>query len=80
MTISRATEHSTRDRKMAGGDPKGCSPTNTSGVDDLRADAARAGEPPVAQSMARRQEIGGRQGPDPTRYGDWELKGRCIDF
>ena len=18
--------------------------------------------------------------PDPTRYGDWELKGRCIDF
>jgi len=26
------------------------------------------------------REIGGRQGPDPTRYGDWELKGRCIDF
>jgi hypothetical protein len=25
-------------------------------------------------------EIGGRDGPDPTRYGDWELKGRCIDF
>jgi hypothetical protein len=25
-------------------------------------------------------EIGGRKGPDPTRFGDWELKGRCIDF
>lgn len=25
-------------------------------------------------------EIGGRNGPEPTRYGDWELKGRCIDF
>ena len=25
-------------------------------------------------------EIGGRKGPDPTRYGDWELNGRCIDF
>jgi hypothetical protein len=25
-------------------------------------------------------EIGGREGPDPTRYGDWELRGRCIDF
>jgi hypothetical protein len=25
-------------------------------------------------------EIGGRNGPDPTRFGDWELKGRCIDF
>ena len=26
------------------------------------------------------QEIGGRQGPDPTRFGDWEKNGRCIDF
>jgi hypothetical protein len=25
-------------------------------------------------------EIGGRKGPEPTRYGDWELRGRCIDF
>lgn len=26
------------------------------------------------------QEIGGRIGPEPTRYGDWEKNGRCIDF
>jgi hypothetical protein len=26
------------------------------------------------------REIGGREGPDPTRYGDWEKNGRCIDF
>lgn len=25
-------------------------------------------------------EIGGPKGPEPTRYGDWEHKGRCIDF
>ncbi len=25
-------------------------------------------------------EIGGAPGPEPTRYGDWEKKGRCIDF
>ena len=25
-------------------------------------------------------EIGGRDGPEPTRYGDWEKNGRCIDF
>ena len=26
-------------------------------------------------------EIGGRKdGTDPTRYGDWEKQGRCIDF
>jgi hypothetical protein len=27
-----------------------------------------------------KKEIGGRDGPDPTRYGDWEKNGRCIDF
>jgi hypothetical protein len=26
------------------------------------------------------KEIGGRDGPDPVRYGDWEKNGRCIDF
>jgi hypothetical protein len=25
-------------------------------------------------------EIGGPAGPEPTRYGDWERGGRCIDF
>ncbi|HET9049639.1 MAG TPA: DUF1674 domain-containing protein [Chiayiivirga sp.] len=25
-------------------------------------------------------EWGGRGGLDPTRYGDWEKNGRCIDF
>ncbi|ORE86986.1 hypothetical protein ATO7_08102 [Oceanococcus atlanticus] len=28
----------------------------------------------------RPKEIGGPAGPEPTRYGDWERKGRCIDF
>lgn len=26
------------------------------------------------------KEIGGPSGPEPTRYGDWERKGRCFDF
>ena len=25
-------------------------------------------------------EIGGPKGPEPTRYGDWERAGRCVDF
>ena len=25
-------------------------------------------------------EIGGPSGPEPTRFGDWERKGRCSDF
>ena len=29
---------------------------------------------------ARPPETGGPKGPEPTRYGDWERKGRCIDF
>ena len=34
--------------------------------------------PPVKQPMPK--EIGGPPGPEPTRYGDWEHKGRCSDF
>jgi len=26
------------------------------------------------------REVGGPPGPEPTRYGDWEKAGRCIDF
>ena len=25
-------------------------------------------------------EVGGPQGPEPTRFGDWEVWGRCTDF
>jgi len=34
----------------------------------------------AAGSAARPREIGGRDGPEPTRFGDWEKAGRCIDF
>lgn len=30
--------------------------------------------------VPRAKEIGGPKGPEPTRYGDWERKGRCVDF
>jgi len=32
------------------------------------------------EATERPREIGGRGGLDPTRYGDWEKAGRCIDF
>jgi len=25
-------------------------------------------------------EKGGPKGPEPTRYGDWERNGKCVDF
>ena len=31
-------------------------------------------------SAEKPKEIGGPKGPEPTRYGDWEKAGRCIDF
>ena len=26
------------------------------------------------------EEKGGPSGPEPTRYGDWEIGGKCVDF
>jgi len=52
----------------------------------LRAAAERA----LAEAAARREEearhpplppeLGGRDGPEPTRFGDWEKKGIVSDF
>lgn len=47
--------------------------------------AARA----LAEAEARRaevtavvapREVGGRDGPEPVRFGDWERKGIAVDF
>ncbi|TFG81049.1 MAG: DUF1674 domain-containing protein [Chromatiales bacterium] len=35
---------------------------------------------PTAAPPVKLREIGGPAGPDPTRFGDWERGGRCIDF
>ncbi|MGH8471473.1 MAG: DUF1674 domain-containing protein [Gammaproteobacteria bacterium] len=47
----------------------------------------RSPEPSVPEPDRKRPpegllvpEIGGPKGPEPTRYGDWERRGRCIDF
>jgi len=34
----------------------------------------------VTRPKEMAKEIGGPKGPEPTRFGDWERKGRCIDF
>ncbi|HBR63145.1 MAG: DUF1674 domain-containing protein [Rhodobacteraceae bacterium] len=33
-----------------------------------------------AKQEQRQVELGGRDGPDPVRFGDWEKKGIAIDF
>jgi hypothetical protein len=57
--------------------------TNTNELAGHAAHAPGAAEPvqrrtPLAERGPR--EHGGRGGLDPTRYGDWEKNGRCIDF
>ncbi|MEM1274288.1 MAG: DUF1674 domain-containing protein [Pseudomonadota bacterium] len=48
-----------------------------------------AAERALAEAEARRakkkdlalpKELGGRDGPEPVRYGDWEKKGIAVDF
>jgi hypothetical protein len=55
----------------------------------VRARIAEAAKRALAEAEARRaaatppalpKELGGRTGPEPTRYGDWEKKGIISDF
>lgn len=34
----------------------------------------------ATQAVTRPKELGGRDGPEPVRYGDWEKNGLAIDF
>jgi hypothetical protein len=34
----------------------------------------------IAEATASEPEVGGRDGPEPTRYGDWERSGITSDF
>ena len=55
-----------------------------------RNDLPPAAQRALAEAEARRKEaeakaplppeLGGRDGPEPVRYGDWEKKGLAIDF
>ena len=50
----------------------------TDDKDKTAAEEQPAAEPKPAPVAER--EIGGPKGPEPTRYGDWEINGRCSDF
>ncbi|GAB3733729.1 hypothetical protein GCM10028862_16300 [Luteimonas pelagia] len=45
-----------------------------------RDDAPDVAPAPAADAKTPQREVGGRDGPEPTRFGDWEKNGRCIDF
>ncbi|HRQ63953.1 MAG TPA: DUF1674 domain-containing protein [Xanthomonadaceae bacterium] len=47
---------------------------------DSEGDSREADSPEARPPPRPAVEIGGPSGPEPTRFGDWERKGRCIDF
>jgi len=49
-------------------------------VTDVPAGAEQTPAPTGSKTEKAPKEWGGREGPEPTRYGDWEKNGRCIDF
>ena len=49
-------------------------------TDAGKTDSAHDNAETQREGIKPAQEIGGRDGPDPGRYGDWEKAGRCIDF
>lgn len=46
----------------------------------LRALAEAEERRKAAKAQILPPELGGRDGPEPVRYGDWEKKGLAIDF
>jgi len=57
------------------------SPNPPGPVPKKTASAAAASTPPQAVAAeSKPAELGGPKGADPTRFGDWERAGRCIDF
>jgi hypothetical protein len=50
----------------------------SNGTDTKSSDSVQATPKPPTPVLPK--EIGGPKGPEPTRYGDWERAGRCVDF
>ncbi len=58
-------------------------------TDDSKRELSEAAKRALAEAEERRKkakelelptELGGRDGPEPVRYGDWEKKGIAVDF
>ena len=63
-TVVSATETTVRRSRLGGGDVQSVSTDSATNFSEQKIPA----------------EINGPKGPEPTRYGDWEQKGRCTDF
>ena len=61
-------------------DPAGKQPPLLRAAERALAEAAARRADRARKAADRPKEVGGRDGPDPTRYGDWEINGLASDF
>jgi hypothetical protein len=52
----------------------------SSASESVKPSQPRGGHGSAGSPVTVLPEIGGPSGPEPTRFGDWERNGRCIDF
>ncbi len=75
----RFTAHEAR--PTPGTRPKGPAPAAAeSGKTDKTGKTDKAEIAGKSGAVGKAKETGGPSGPEPTRYGDWERKGICVDF
>ncbi len=72
-------------RTFTGHSPKPARVTRTGAAPRQAAPPAPTPRPtpagkPAGEPTGKPKEIGGPSGPEPTRYGDWERNGICVDF
>ncbi len=60
--------------------PKTHEESSDSAATGKTSDEIESGSQSPVKTGDKPVEVGGRDGPDPVRYGDWEKGGRCIDF
>ena len=65
-------------RKNLEGKPSGLSKSMSVLRDGSQNDIKKISKDGAPEKLPKEKD--GREGPDPTRYGDWERNGRCIDF
>jgi hypothetical protein len=74
MTLDKTQDSSTQAAKAEALQPRPLSPAASRAL--AEAEARRQAQHKAQQA----REIGGRDGPDPVRYGDWEKNGIASDF
>jgi len=78
--MSKPDDQPAPERPAAGATDAAGAKTLTPAAQRALAEAAQRRAEIDRKSASRPKEVSGREGLDPTRYGDWENKGIASDF